>query len=139
MVKILNSFLKSKKSIILYIFFGGLTTFISIGVFALCNTLFLINELISNIFSWISAVTFAFITNKIWVFNSKATGKIIKEAFTFYGGRLATLFIEELLLLVFVTLLNFNGLIIKTVAQFIVLVLNYFISKFFVFRSPNDE
>ena len=139
-LRIFNPFYKKRKSILLYIFFGGLTTVVSIGTFALCNSVLSITELISNVFSWIAAVTFAYVTNKIWVFHSKATGKgIIKEALAFYGGRLTTLFIEELLLLVFVTLLHFNGLIIKTAAQFVVLVLNYLISKIFIFRGAEQK
>ncbi len=135
-LKILDPFFQKRKSVILYIFFGGLTTFVSIGTFALCNAVFSINELISNIFSWVAAVTFAYVTNRIWVFRSKTTGNaVIKEIAAFYGGRITTLIIEEILLLVFVTCLGLNGLVIKTVAQVIVLILNYFISKILVFSE----
>ena len=81
------------KLYLLYIFFGGLTTVVSIGSFALCNTVFAINELIANAISWILAVAFAYITNRIWVFNSNATGKaLIKEIIAFFGGRITTFF-----------------------------------------------
>lgn len=136
LLKLLNPFFQKRKSVILYIFFGALTTGVSIGLFQFCNNVLNINELISNIFSWIGAVSFAYITNRIWVFNSMVDGKdILNEIIVFYGGRLTTLFIEESLLLVFVTILNFNGLIIKTTAQVIVLISNYFISKIFVFKK----
>lgn len=130
---------QKRKSVLLYIFFGGLTTAVSIGTFAFCNSIFAINELVSNIFSWIAAVTFAYLTNRTWVFNSEKTGKaIITEMIAFFGGRVTTLVIEELILLVFVTLLHLNGLLIKVLAQFIVLVLNYFISKIMVFSGEKN-
>lgn len=124
------------KSVLLYIFFGGLTTVISIASFMLFSLI--VNELISNIISWILAVTFAFVTNRVWVFNSQAKGKdIFKELLSFYSGRLITLGIEEAMLLIFVTWLQFNGSVIKIIAQFVVLVSNYLISKFITFKKDN--
>lgn len=124
------------KSVLLYIFFGGLTTVISIVSFMLFSLI--VNELISNIISWILAVTFAFVTNRVWVFNSQAKGKdIFKELLSFYSGRLITLGIEEAMLLIFVTWLQFNGSVIKIIAQFVVLVSNYLISKFITFKKDN--
>ncbi len=131
-----NAFYVQNKSVLLYIFFGGLTTVVSVGSFALANSCFHINELIANIISWVFAVTFAYLTNRVWVFHSQAKGNaIVKEAISFFGGRLATLGIEEAMLFVFVTLMQINGLWIKIIAQFVVLVLNYFISKVIVFKS----
>lgn len=125
------------KSVLLYIFFGGLTTVISIGSFALCNQWLMVNELIANVISWICAVSFAYATNRVWVFRSSAKGarQILSEALSFFSGRLVTLGIEEVMLLVFVTMARMNGMVIKVIAQFVVLVLNYFISKLVVFRS----
>lgn len=125
------------KSVLLYIFFGGLTTVISIGSFALCNQWLMVNELIANVISWICAVSFAYVTNRVWVFRSSAKGarQILSEALSFFSGRLVTLGIEEMMLLVFVTIARMNGMVIKVIAQFVVLVLNYFISKLVVFRS----
>lgn len=125
------------KSVLLYVFFGGLTTVISIASFWVCLSLLNINELVSNVISWICAVSFAYATNRVWVFRSsaKGLGKILSEALSFYSGRLVTLGIEEAMLLVFVTLLHGNGMIVKVIAQVVVLVLNYFISKLVVFRA----
>lgn len=140
LLRVLEPFYKKHKSALLYVFFGGLTTLVSIVAFGIPNALMHINEHISNIISWICAVTFAYITNRIWVFQStaKGTAAVCREAAAFYGGRLATLGIEEILLLVFVTWLHCNGMLIKIAAQFIVLVLNYFISKIIVFRNKKE-
>lgn len=127
---------RNHKSVILYIFFGGLTTVVSIGSFVLCDSVLHIDPLLANLISWVCAVSFAYVTNRIWVFDSQAKGAgVIKEIFTFFGGRLFTLGLEELLLLVFVTLLQFNSTVIKLIAQIVVLVLNYVISKLLVFRK----
>ena len=69
-LRIFEKFYKKNKEMLLYLLFGGLTTIVSIGTYAWFNVGMHINELIANIISWIFAVTFAYITNKIWVFQS---------------------------------------------------------------------
>ncbi len=124
------------KSVLLYLFFGGLTTVISIGSFILFDTGLGIHPLVSNILSWVCAVAFAYVTNRTWVFASKATGKAaLQEAVSFVSGRLLTLGFEEFMLLVFVEFLALNSTLIKVLAQLGVLILNYVISKLFVFKD----
>ena len=122
------------KELILYVFFGGLATIVSIGTFWLFDRL--MNELLANALSWVITVGFAYWTNRTWVFASQIKGKgIWKEMGTFYTGRLATLGLEEVILLVFVTILGWNAVVIKIAAQVLVLVGNYIISKLFIFRK----
>jgi len=124
------------KTVLLYIFFGGCTTFISIGTFVLFSAYFRINELIANVISWICAVAFAYVTNRIWVFTSKSSGKAVgREVVSFFTGRLFTLGMEELLIYVFVTLLSVNGVVVKILGQILVLILNYLLSKLWVFQQ----
>ena len=124
------------KSILLYIFFGGLTTVVSIGSFIFFDDGMQMDPLVANILSWVCAVLFAYVTNRVWVFASKAKGmQILKEMVTFFAGRLLTLGLEEILLLVFVTWLAFDSTLIKVLGQIVVLVLNYVISKLLVFRK----
>ena len=136
-LRIFEKFYKKNKEMLLYLLFGGLTTIVRIGTYAWFNVGMHINELIANIISWIFAVTFAYITNKIWVFQSKSTGfaAVCQEMAKFYGGRLATLGVEELILFVFITLLHGNSVFVKFAAQIVILVLNYIISKIFVFKN----
>ena len=126
----------TNREIISYIAFGVLTTIVSIGTFALFDVVFGIHELIANVISWILAVAFAYFTNRRWVFDSKAKGarEVVREAMAFTGGRLLTLLIEELFLLVFITWLGFDDMIIKILGQIFVMVSNFIISKWFVFR-----
>ncbi len=124
-----------KQEVLLYLFFGGLTFIVSIASYAFFDVALAMNELVANVLSWILAVSFAYITNKIWVFDAPThtMKKLVKQMLSFFGGRVATLVIEELILLMFVTLLEFPSVPVKVVAQVIVIVLNYVISKFFVF------
>ncbi len=132
----LYPFYEKHKEMLLYILFGGLTTVVSVGSFVLLDTVLEINELVANVISWILAVSFAYVTNRIWVFRSRATGKAVyKEAAAFYAGRLATLGIEEGALLVFVTWLSFDSTVVKVAAQVAVLVGNYLLSKFLIFKQ----
>lgn len=124
------------KSVLLYLFFGGLTTVISIGTFIIFDSYLKMDVLVANLLSWVCAVSFAYVTNRVWVFSSRATGKAMgQEILSFVGGRLATLGFEELVLWVFVSLLDFNSTLIKILAQVGVLILNYVISKLFVFKK----
>lgn len=131
-----EQFYKKNKEVLLYLFFGGLTFVVSIMSYAICNVTFRLNELTANIISWILAVLFAFLTNQKWVFRSETNtvmeyGKLMLD---FFAGRVATLIIEEMILLVFITWLGFNSILIKVIAQIVVITLNYVISKLWVFK-----
>lgn len=76
-----------KKELILYIIFGVLTTLVNILVYYFFTKIILVNYIISNILAWVFSVFFAYVTNRIWVFESK-NDNIIKECFLFFGGRL---------------------------------------------------
>ena len=110
---------------------------VSLVTFWFVNRVMAQNEHVANTASWILAVLFAFVTNRIWVFNAKTSGKaaFFKQLCGFYGGRLLTFGVEELLLLVFITWLQFDSMLVKISAQIVVLVLNYLVSKLFVFRK----
>ena len=135
---------KKYKGVILYIFFGGLTTVVDWSVsFALYYvwgdaieaTPWLIHG--ANVIAWVAAVAFAYVTNRIWVFESKRRGfgPIVGEIAAFAGGRVFTLLLQEILMAVFFTWLGFNEYLVKIVAAVLVVILNYFISKIFVFRK----
>lgn len=125
------------KEVINYLFFGGCTFLVSVISFYLFNKVLFLNEHVSNILSWILAVLFAYITNKAFVFESKTNTKeeLLKEIASFFGARLFTLGVEELILLIFVNLLKFDAMLIKVFAQVIVILANYVLSKLFVFKK----
>lgn len=139
-LRIVNPFYKKNKEILLYLFFGGLTFLVSISSYAVFNIRIGWNALTANIASWILAVAFAYVTNRAWVFKSSTDrgSNLIKEITGFVGGRIATLVIEELILFIFITELGMNSILVKIVAQVIVITLNYVISKL-VFRPQKSE
>lgn len=125
------------KEVILYLFFGGLAFLVSIFTYVLFEKIFGFSPLIANLFSWIITVTFAYVTNRIWVFESyvKDFRGILKEVMSFFGGRVVTLGLEEVILLVGINMLSIDSLITKVIAQIVVIVSNYFISKLLVFSK----
>ena len=136
-MKPFRPFYTAHKEVLLYLFFGGLTTLVSIGVFALFTSSMGLDPLWANVLSWIAAVLFAYVTNRTWVFADKADTRegILREMASFFGGRLATLGMEEALIALFITWLGFPAMPVKIVSQIAVIAANYFISKFFVFKK----
>ena len=124
------------KEVLLYLLFGGLTTVVGVASFAVFYQIFCLNEHTANVLSWILAVCFAYVTNRLWVFSDKNQGAkaIVRQMTAFFAGRLGTLGMEELILLLAVTRGGLPALPVKIAAQFLVIVLNYMISKLLVFR-----
>lgn len=136
MIEKLRDLYKKHRQIILYVFFGGCTTLVGVGTFILFDTALHIHELLANAYSWLLAVGFAYVTNRRWVFCSRAKGRELgKEILAFYSGRLLTLALEEGLLLVLVTWLSFSATAVKIAGQVAVVIGNYLISKIFVFHK----
>lgn len=127
---------KKHKEVLLYLLFGGLTFIVSISTYYIFNVSVGLNELVANIISWILAVSFAFITNFIWVFERTVSTmkEFMLQVLKFFMGRVLTLVIEEIILLICVTLLALPSMPVKIVAQIIVIITNYVISKILVFR-----
>lgn len=136
---VFEPFYQKNKEMLLYLFFGGMTFMISILSYALFNGWMGINELIANVFSWTVAVLFAYVTNRTWVFEETGSGRadVLQELARFLSGRLVTLGMEELILLVFITWMHWNSMAVKIAAQILVIIFNYVISKLFVFRKAH--
>lgn len=129
---------KKYKDVLLYLFFGVLTTAINyLFYWLLGEDVAGLNVHAANVIAWVISVAFAYVTNRTWVFKAHAqtAGGIVKEITEFAGGRLFTLGFEELMLLIFVTWLDFNEYVIKLIAAVGVVILNYVISKLIVFRK----
>ncbi len=122
------------REVLLYLFFGVLTTAISWGSFYLFHYPLAIDELLANLLSWVAAVLFAFFTNRIWVFRTHGVG-FFREMLLFFGARIGTLLFEELVIFLFVTTLAYHAMAVKMLGNIAVLVLNYVLSKLIVFRK----
>lgn len=125
------------KEVIFYCIFGLLTTIVNIGVFYILNSIFHLEENLSNNIAIFSAVLFAYFSNRKLVFNSKATTS--KEKFLefckFILGRLFTMILESGGFFVLCNLFKIQELISKASITVIVVILNFFISKFFAFKK----
>ncbi len=131
-------FMKYKEAI-LYLVFGVLTTLINIVVYALSTRLLEIDVYTSNVIAWVLSVLFAYITNRKYVFNSKANelNTKIKELLSFYSCRLLTFGIDMLLMFILIDLISINDMISKIIVNIIIIILNYILSKFLVFKNNN--
>lgn len=125
---------KDYKMPILYIFFGGLTTLINIVVYSLFYYFVKIGNVPSNIVAWGIAVIFAFVTNKIYVFESK-NASIWYELAKFLACRLGTGLLDLGIMYLSVDVFSLNELIMKIISNVIVIVLNYIFSKVIIFKK----
>lgn len=142
MKKILNLY-KKYEEIINYLIVGILTTIVSLGIkwgllFTILDAKIALQLQIAVIISWIGAVTFAYVANRIFVFKSKSKN-ILKEVASFFGARLLTLAMEMIIMWFFVSLLKLNSdtwvLIWTMITQILITIFNYVFSKLFVFKK----
>lgn len=127
-----------RKHIITYLVFGVITTLVSWGSFwAIRKYIPILNENIANIISIVLAVVVAYITNRKYVFLSNEKN-IIKEFIAFCSGRLVTMMFETIAFWIFATVLGINEMLVKVGVSVIVVILNYIISKIFVFKNRKE-
>ena len=123
--------------IIRYLIVGILTTVVSLGTYFLCVGTFLdakvpVELQIANMISWVAAVTFAYVTNRAFVFRSR-NKNILKEVLLFFMARIGSLLMDMGIMFVMVTLMGINDGLAKMVVPVVVTVANYVLSKLFVF------
>ncbi len=154
-----NLFLKYKE-IITYIIFGLLTTVVSWGSYIVFANLCSMSVFVSNLLSWICAVAFAFVTNKLWVFESKSwkLNVIIKESISFVSSRAIT-GVLEVVGVPLLAKLGFDslfygfaekigltmdlfyteGIYSKLAFAIVIIIFNYIFSKLFVFKNKTEK
>ena len=127
------------KEIIKYLIFGILTTLVNILCFYILDKLN-IDIYINNTISWIVSVIFAFITNKLYVFESKSLDikTIFKEGTSFLGARIFSYFVDMGTIYLLFDGLRTNKLISKIVSNIIVIIINYIFSKF-IFKKKEGN
>ncbi len=142
------------KETVTYVIFGVLTTLVNLVVFKGCDVLFKGEHyLVSNSVAWVAAVAFAYVTNKLFVFESKSWrfDVIKKEIPSFLGARIASYFIEQAGLWFFVEILHFDEKVFdfiivrlsgkitaKLIIGVVVVVINYVLSKFMIFAKKDS-
>lgn len=138
--------LQKYREIISYLFWGVMTTCVSWGSYSLFARGMGISIAVSNVLSWICAMTFAYITNKIFVFHSYVWKMdfLAKEFGLFASARLGTGILEIIFVPLLVhfgldqEILGVKGAVSKVLVSFLVVVLNYVFSKLFIFKDSTS-
>lgn len=130
---------KNYEEIINYLIVGVMTTVVSLIFYYISTRTFLDPEIpiqlqIANLIKWVTGVTFAYVTNKIFVFKSKRKD-YLKEFATFASSRVRTLLLDMAVMYIMVTVMGIYDLIATLVSQVLVTVGNYILSKLIVFKK----
>lgn len=133
--------IKKNKQMLMYLIFGVLTTLVNVVAYWAFAHPVALNTELSTALAWVVSVIFAFVTNKIFVFESKSHSSrtLIYEIGTFFGARVLTGLLDVGIMYLFVTVLLVNDMAMKIVSNIIVIVLNYVLSKLIVFKSNGGE
>ncbi|MDO5557051.1 MAG: GtrA family protein [Clostridia bacterium] len=139
-MEFIKKMIKKYREVIMYGIFGVLTTVVNYLTYYLVSRLCGLGINVSNIIAWVISVAFAYITNKIWVFESKDNSitNILEEIIKFIGARVFSLLLELVIMNVFVGIMGMNDLIIKIIANIIVIIINYVLSKFMIFKKNKE-
>lgn len=129
--------LKKHKEFLLYAFFGILTTLVNIVSYYLLYNMLFIKNVPAVIISWALSVAFAFFTNKLFVFESRSfkLSIVLRESATFFSARLFTGILDVIIMYIAVDLLLLDSLFWKIVSNVIVVILNYILSKIWIFKK----
>lgn len=135
----MRELINKNQELIKYLIFGVLTTLVNILCFFILDK-FNIDIYINNTISWIVSVIFAFITNKLYVFESKSLDikTIFKEGISFFGARIFSYFVDMGTIYLLYDGLRIDKLISKIVSNVIVIIINYIFSKF-IFRNKGGN
>lgn len=129
------------RDILLYGVFGVLTTAINFGAYAVLYHRLSVSNVASNIISWVMAVAFAFVTNKLWVYGSKSlrAEDLLPELWKFVSCRLATGLVDLGIMYVAVDIAKAPALPWKIISNTIVIILNFTAGKALVFNRKGSE
>lgn len=120
-----------------YVVFGVLTTVVNIVVYLIFFNTLGVHNLISNAIAWVAAVLFAYVVNKLFVFRSHTISarEALREFYLFIAARLFSFGVDELGMLLLVNVAHAGGFVSKVIVNVIVMIMNYFFSKWIIFRQ----
>lgn len=143
-MKLINDLFNKYREIIMYLIFGVSTTAVNWIVYTVLVAVFHLEITLSNAVAWVCAVLFAFVTNKLFVFRSDASGlAVFREAAAFFGARIFSglfeVFLPTLLISLGVDgkLFGIDGFIAKLIVSVLIIIMNYVLSKLLVFRKKD--
>ncbi|UQS84354.1 GtrA family protein [Bombilactobacillus thymidiniphilus] len=130
--------IKQYWEVISYLIFGGLTTVINLGVFTFLYTWgHYCGVQVANLIAWVLSVLFAYITNKLYVFDSRQSSKqdALRELGSFFFFRVASYLLDVAILAIGISWLHMNSFLVKVLDNVLVVVVNYIFSKLIIFRQ----
>lgn len=136
--KSIKEIYKQYKESINYLFFGLLSTIVNFVCYYLFARIIGIDKVVSSGMSWFCAVLFAYITNKIWVFESKTNSRkeTLKEMISFFLCRIFSGILCDVgTFALMVKVFHINDIFSKIVTQVMVIIVNYVLSKMIVFKK----
>ena len=130
-------FILKYKDLISYAFFGVWTTVINIVTYYLLYNIFEFSNVLSNCIAWVVAVVFAYITNKLYVFNSKSFkfDLLLKEVISFFGCRFLTGVLDVVIMYLAVDVYSLNSTVWKIISNILVIIINFIAGKLVVFKK----
>lgn len=129
------------KEIINYLIFGVLTTLVNYISYLILAKACNVDYMVSTVIAQIISILFAYVTNKLFVFQTKGLSKkeFFKEMFSFFGFRILSLFLDMGFMYIFVDVLHLNDVIMKLVSNVLIVIANYIFSKVFIFKKKTKE
>jgi putative flippase GtrA len=136
-MKRFKELLAKQKSILAYLFFGVCTTLINVAAYFVCYHILKFANVPSTVIAWALSVLFAYVTNKLFVFESKSFDVAVlkKEIISFFGCRFLTGLMDLAIMYAAVDLLHRNATIWKLASNVVVIILNYVASKLIIFKT----
>ena len=133
----IKNLIKKYRSFIFYGIFGVFTTIVNIVTYNICYYRIEISNTFSNVVAWVLAVTFAYLTNKAWVFESKSwKWEVLKrEIPAFISCRLATGVLDIAIMYICVDVMQWHAMLMKIISNVLVIILNYIFSKLVIFKK----
>lgn len=141
MKKILELY-KKYKEVINYLVFGGLATIVNFVSYYLFARILQIDEIVSSVLSWFCSVLFAYVTNKLFVFESRKDTKIevLKEMVIFFLARIVSGILCDVgTFALMVKVFKINDIVAKLLTQVMVVIVNYIFSKLIIFKKDTKK
>ena len=140
MTDAIRALLRKHRELISYVFWGVMTTAVNYAAYFLLRNVLLVPLVAGNVIAWTVSVLFAYFVNKLFVFQSRdwAWRVALRELWQMVASRLFSLGLEMGILWLFVDKLHYNDAIVKLCANVAVVVVNYVLSKFIIFRKKAD-
>ena len=136
----IRSLLREHREIVSYVFWGVMTTAVNYVSYTLLTEVFHVHYMAGTIAAWTVSVLFAYFVNKLFVFQSRdwAWRVALRELWQMVASRLFSLGLEMAIMWFFVDTMHFNHLIVKLAANVVVVIVNYVLSKFIIFKKKQN-